>query len=92
MVRRNLKRIDIWFCLILTIALLFVVKAHTETITPLRLVQTIPIPGVVGRIDHMAVDLKGQRLFVVALGSNSLEILDLRAAKHIYRIRELKEP
>ncbi len=92
MVKRNLKRIDIWFCLILTIALLFVVKAYTETITPLRLAQTIPMPGVVGRIDHMAIDVKGHRLFVVALGNNSLEILDLQAGKHTYRIRGLKEP
>ncbi len=92
MVKRNLKRIDIRSCLTLTIALLFVVKAHTETITPLRLVQTIPMPGVVGRIDHMAIDLKGHRLFVVALGNNSLEILDLQAGKHIYRIPGLKEP
>ena len=92
MVKRNLKRIDIWFCLILTIALLFVVKAHTQTITPLRLVQTIPLPDVEGRIDHMAIDLKGKRLFVVALGNHSLEILDLQAGKHIYRIRGLKEP
>ncbi len=72
MVKRNLKRIDIWFCLILTIALLFMAKGHTQIITPLRLMQTIPLPDVVGRIDHMAIDLKGQHLFVAALGNNSL--------------------
>ena len=92
MVTCNLKRIDIWFYLILNIALLFVVKAHTQTIIPLRLMQTIPLRNVVGRIDHMAIDLKGQRLFVAALGNNSLEILDLQAGKHINRIRGLKEP
>jgi len=92
MVKCNLKRIDIWFYLILTIALLFVAKAQTQTVTPLRLMQRIPLPDVEGRIDHMAIDLKGQRLFVVALGNNSLEILDLQAGKHIYRIRGLKEP
>ncbi len=87
-----MKRIDIRFYLILAIALLFVAKARTETITPLRLMQTIPVPDVVGRIDHMAIDLKGQRLFVAALGNNSLEMLDLQAGKHIHRIRGLKEP
>jgi hypothetical protein len=40
----------------------------------------------------MAIDLRGQHLFVVALGNNSLEVLDLRAGKHIHRIRGLKEP
>jgi DNA-binding beta-propeller fold protein YncE len=92
MVKCNLKRIDIWFYLILAIALLFVAKAHTQSATPLQLIQTIPLPDVEGRIDHMAIDLKGKRLFVVALGNNSLEILDLQAGKHIYRIRGLKEP
>jgi len=31
---------------------------------PLRLIQTIPMPNVKGRIDHMDVDVKGKRLFV----------------------------
>ena len=92
MVTNHLKRIDIWFYLILTMALLFVAKAHTQNVTPLRLIQRIPLQDVEGRIDHMAIDLKGQRLFVVALGNNSLEILDLQADKPIHRIRGLKEP
>src|SRR6266699_364965 len=46
---------------------------------PLRLVQTILLPGVEGRIDHFAVDAKGQRLFVAALGNNTVEVVDLAA-------------
>ena len=45
---------------------------------PLRLVNRIQLPQVRGRIDHMAVDLKGQRLFVAALGNNTLEVVDLK--------------
>ena len=45
---------------------------------PLRQVQTIPLPGVEGRIDHMGVDLQTQRLFVAALGNNTLEVLSPR--------------
>src|SRR5216117_958293 len=41
----------------------------------LRLVQTIPLPGVAGRIDHLAVDLAGKRLFVAALGNNTVEVV-----------------
>src|SRR5262247_4532618 len=68
------------------------VKAHAEEATPLRLVQTIPLPNVEGRIDHMAVDLKDQRLFVAALGNNTVEVLDLRAGKRIRSITGLHEP
>jgi DNA-binding beta-propeller fold protein YncE len=39
----------------------------------------IALPGVSGRIDHLAIDLDRQRLFVAALGNGSLEVIDLRA-------------
>src|SRR6202048_4557614 len=48
---------------------------------PLRLVQTIPMPDVKGRIDHMDVDVKGKRLFVAGLENGSLEVVDLGAGK-----------
>jgi hypothetical protein len=35
-----------------------------------RLVQTIPIPNVNRRIDHMAIDIRGQKLFVAELENN----------------------
>jgi hypothetical protein len=37
----------------------------------LQLIQSIPMPRTAGRIDHMNIDLPGQRLFVAALGNNS---------------------
>jgi len=58
----------------------------------LRLVQTIPLPNVEGRIDHLGVDVQGQRLFVSALGNNTLEVLDLRQAKRLTSITGLREP
>jgi WD40 repeat protein len=48
---------------------------------PLRLVQTIAMPNVKGRIDHMDVDVKGKRLFVAGLENGSLEVVDLGAGK-----------
>jgi DNA-binding beta-propeller fold protein YncE len=45
-----------------------------------------------GRIDHMAVDLKRQRLFVAELGNDSVGIVDLQSRKLIRRIPGLKEP
>ncbi|HEV2298803.1 MAG TPA: hypothetical protein VGR72_09830 [Candidatus Acidoferrales bacterium] len=59
---------------------------------PLRLLQTTTLPNVQGRIDHFDVDVAGQRLFMSALGNNTLEIFDLRASKLIHTIRGLREP
>lgn len=58
----------------------------------LRQVQVIPMPGVGGRIDHMGVDVAGQRLFVSALGNNTLEVLDLRQGRRVKSIGGLREP
>jgi hypothetical protein len=65
---------------------------EAEEAGPLRLIQTIPLRNVEGRIDHMAVDLKGERLFIAALGNNTVEIVGLRAGKHIGTITGLHEP
>ena len=59
---------------------------------PLRLLQTIPLPGVQGRIDHLAVDVAGQRLFVAALGNNTVEVIDLKKGKRIRSLPGFKEP
>lgn len=59
---------------------------------PLVLEQTIPLPGVTGRIDHLALDKSQDRLFVAALGNGSVEAVDLRAGKVVGRITGLAEP
>ncbi len=58
----------------------------------LRLAQTIPLPDVSGRIDHMAVDAAGSRLFVAALGNGTVEVIDLREGKRVHTIQGLREP
>ena len=77
---------------LVTLLIALLVGVHAEESTPLRLLQTIPLPNVEGRIDHLAIDLKGQRLFVAALGNNTLEVIDLRAGKRIRGIGGLNEP
>jgi hypothetical protein len=47
----------------------------------LRLAQTIPLPGVKGRLDHMGVDLGNKRLFVAATDNSTLEVVDLASGK-----------
>ncbi len=63
-----------------------------QTASSLELVQTIPLPGVAGRIDHFGLDVKGQRLFVAALGNDTLEVLDLKAGKRIRSVPGCSEP
>jgi hypothetical protein len=62
-------------------ALVCSARSAAQDSTPLRLVQTIPMPNVKGRIDHMDVDVKGKRLFVAGLENGSLEVVDLGAGK-----------
>jgi DNA-binding beta-propeller fold protein YncE len=68
------------------------VMAYAQTAQPLHLEKTIELPEVQGRIDHMSLDIKGQRLFVAALGNNTVELIDLKAGKRINAISGLKEP
>jgi hypothetical protein len=58
----------------------------------LQLQRTIALPGVEGRIDHLDIDAAGDRLFVCALGNNSVEILDLRKGERIHSIARLGAP
>ena len=58
----------------------------------LTLIQTIPLPGVEGRIDHLSVDIKDQRLFVAALGNNTVEVINLKTGTLIHSITGLSEP
>lgn len=57
-----------------------------------ELVQTIPLPGVRGRIDHLDIDQAGGRLFVAALGNDSIEVVDLRSGRRTSRLNRLKAP
>jgi DNA-binding beta-propeller fold protein YncE len=67
------------------------VQAQT-TGAPLVLETKIPLGDVRGRIDHLAVDLKRQRLFVAELGNNSLGVVDLTAGKVLRTITGFSEP
>jgi len=58
---------------------------------PLRLVQTIPLPNVKGRLDHMDVDVKGKRLFVAGLENGTFEVVDLQAGKWVRSIPGFKK-
>jgi DNA-binding beta-propeller fold protein YncE len=69
-----------------------IVVAAAQSTASLKLAQTIALPGVEGRIDHAAFDAPGGRLFVCALGNNTVEVLDLRKGERIHSITALGAP
>jgi YVTN family beta-propeller protein len=70
----------------------FAASAWGQASEPLRLEKTIELPDVQGRIDHMSVDVKGERLFVSALGNNTVEVIDTKEGKRVKTIGGLHEP
>src|SRR3982751_5362687 len=70
----------------------FAAIAAPQSSPPLRLRKTIPLPDVQGRIDHMSLDVANGRLFVAALGNNTVEVIDVKRGKRIDSIRGLREP
>jgi DNA-binding beta-propeller fold protein YncE len=67
-------------------------SARSADNTALQLEAKIPLGDVRGRIDHMAIDLKRQRLIVAELGNDTVSIVDLAKKSVIRRITGLKEP
>ena len=58
----------------------------------LQLEAKIPLGKVSGRIDHMAIDAKRNRLFVAELGNDTVGVVDLTERKVINIIAGLREP
>jgi hypothetical protein len=75
-----------------TVAAILVSHAAQTRSEPLRAAGTIALPGVTGRIDHLAADVSGKRLFVAALGNNTMEVIDISAMRVSKSITGLHEP
>jgi len=52
-------------------------NSATATTVPLVLTGAIPLSNVKGRIDHFSIDLTHNRLFLSALGNNTVEVIDI---------------
>jgi DNA-binding beta-propeller fold protein YncE len=63
----------------------------TTAAAPLELVQTIPLKGKAGRLDHLAIDTRGNRLFVANLSNNSLDVVDLEAGKLVKQVPDQRK-
>jgi hypothetical protein len=73
------------------LALALVLPVPARAADPIELVQTIPL-RVEGRIDHFAIDEKGPRLFVAALGNHTVEVIDLAAGAPLRTLRGFGKP
>ena len=81
--------------LIVTVAFVQIcvsVAAYAQQKELLHLVQTIPMPNVKGRFDHMDVDVDGKRAFIAGVESGSVEVVDLAAGKWTRSIPGFKTP
>src|SRR5579864_4696652 len=78
----------------LSFCAVFVSTAHAQSLPMqtmsglLRLVQTSPLPSE-GYIDHMAVDVKGQRLFISGEANKSLIVVDLKSGNVVHEVKGL---
>src|SRR5437016_14530385 len=75
-----------------TALLLLTGIARAQEATAFSLKSRIDLSNVNGRIDHFSADLKGQRLFMAALGNHTVEVLDLQTGKRVHSISDLAEP
>ncbi len=69
-----------------------ITKTSAQEKPPLRLVQTISLPGLALKWDHFGVDLKGHRLFVTSQEEPAVEVFDLRTNEHVRSLTGFKEP
>jgi hypothetical protein len=83
---------QIWRRILLVALIWLMSPLSAEASPPLVLEATIPLHGVHGRIDHMAIDLPRKRLMVAELGNNTVDIVDLDNSASVHRISGLSEP
>ena len=67
-------------------------SAGTAGTAPLRLIRTVPMPGVQGDFDHFIVDLPHNRLFVTTEDHATLEVFDLHTGAHVGSIGGFGSP
>jgi DNA-binding beta-propeller fold protein YncE len=74
------------------VAALSLEASAMETTATLRLEHEVDMPDVAGRIDHLSIDLATGRLFMAALGNDTVEVVDVKAARRLHTIRGVAEP
>ena len=78
--------------MLLTICCALSLSSLLAQTPPLKLVQTIPMPGIKKSFDHFTADASGNRLFVCTEWNNSVEVLDLQTGNEIHKITGVERP
>jgi len=74
------------------VALSACAQSAAEESAPLSIEARIPLGAVKGRIDHLAIDVAHQRLFVAELGNDSVGVVDLAQRSVARNLTALDEP
>lgn len=74
------------------LATLLLWTAPCRADAPLLLEGKIALPDILGRFDHLAVDVARRRVFVAERGNDSVGVVDLAQQKLVRRLPHLKEP
>ncbi|HEX7238550.1 MAG TPA: YncE family protein [Gammaproteobacteria bacterium] len=73
-------------------AAVLVSAAQAQTPAPLKQIATVALPNVAGRIDHLAFDAQRRRLYVAALGNDTVEVVDAAGNTHLKSLPGFHEP
>jgi DNA-binding beta-propeller fold protein YncE len=71
---------------LIVVALSFISPAPAAEPAPLELVQTIVLKGKAGKLDHLALDAKRDRLFLANTVNGTLDVVDLKAGKLLKQV------
>jgi DNA-binding beta-propeller fold protein YncE len=91
MTNRPLAAVLMAWCLVSGVALLSGTAAQQGP-TLLASVGAVRLPHVKGRIDHLAYDSDRRRLFIAALGNDSVEVIDAATNTHLRSLTGFHEP
>ena len=58
----------------------------------LKQLRDVTVEDIEGVVEHMAADVKGNRIFLAATGNNSIEIFDSQTLQHLGQIKGLSQP
>ena len=67
-------------------------QSSAPTSAPLALKTTVPLPDAKGRLDHLGIDLKGNRVFLAEIGNGGVEAIDLVSGKRLHMLAGFGEP
>ncbi|HYM07285.1 MAG TPA: hypothetical protein VEU11_12060 [Terriglobales bacterium] len=80
-------------CCLTAVSLLSgLVPAQESEASPMRKVQSLPLSGVRGRLDHFTIDRQHKRIIFSCLDNSTVQIVDAFDGSRIHQIQGLSQP